>query len=317
MIKRILCGLICLAFVFTGCKSEKREESVEFMRINGTEVSKEEFQIYFEETRLSFEEIGGGDIWETDFDGRTAFEVAKESALNSMMAVKISAQKAEEIGLMLDAKEKMKAEKGALELLETYEEKGIEITESLKEAMKVVMKDKEFYELLRHHVVKDYVVSESEFQIYYDNYFEDTAKAMRQIILWIASCDEEEIAQGVYEEALEEKNLEGFFKRYDTGEVEGVKTEIYEVYQEDIDGELIQILEGGEGFVTRPTESYDGKWKVIRVTKIEDSTKEEVEEKLREDYTNTMWQQIFSKELEKWIGESSIERNDVSWKEVS
>lgn len=317
MVKKIIYIFLAFTFLLSGCLSEKKKEPVEFMRIGEAEISQEEFEIYFEETKLSFEEIGGKDIWETDFDGRTAFDVAKERALNTMIAVKISSQKALETGLALDENSKRAAEESAANLLGIYEERGIEITESLEKTMKTVMEDNKLYELLREYTVKDYEISEKEFQDYYDNYFEDTEKMMRKITFWIISCGSEEDADIVYEKALAGEGLKELFKEYDVSGAQSENAGIYQVYQKDIDGEMAQILDAGEGFVTKPKESYDGKWKVIKVAKIEEGSEEEVGEKLRSDYTNAMWQQIFSKELEKWIGETQIEKNDKAWQDIS
>ena len=107
---------------FSGCSSQnktdiKQEDTTEYaFSIGETDVSKEEFNIYLYETQKSFEQLGGTDIWETDFDGRTAESVAIDNTLNSIQLVKFAVEEAEKRGVTLDDSMKNQAEERAEEM---------------------------------------------------------------------------------------------------------------------------------------------------------------------------------------------------------
>ena len=87
----IIIALFALAL--SGC-SGKTDGGSYVVSIDGSQVSVNEYMIYLRETVKSFEAIGGEDIWETDFDGRNAFDVARENAMNSLVMVKLSVAQA-------------------------------------------------------------------------------------------------------------------------------------------------------------------------------------------------------------------------------
>lgn len=74
---------------------KRQEDNGWAVKINDKTVSREEFNIYLYETQKSFESLGGEDIWETDFDGRSAETVAKENTLSTLTFVKLTAERAE------------------------------------------------------------------------------------------------------------------------------------------------------------------------------------------------------------------------------
>ena len=94
-IKNIFLALCAALLVFCGCSAENGSGDW-LIKIDGKSVSRMEYLIYLKETVQNYELIGGDDIWDTDFDGRTAEDVAKESAFNSLVAVKIAIEKADE-----------------------------------------------------------------------------------------------------------------------------------------------------------------------------------------------------------------------------
>ena len=81
--KKILCAVMILGLLITGCASAKNDSTEDYVvKINDEAVSKEEFNIYLFETQKSFEQFGGTDIWDTDFDGKSAEDVAKVAGID-------------------------------------------------------------------------------------------------------------------------------------------------------------------------------------------------------------------------------------------
>ena len=106
IVKKIFPALILVAALVTGCSTADKGTNEDYaVKINDTEVSKEEFNVYLYETQRSFEQLGGEDIWETDFDGKSAESVAKDSTLATVTLVKLSAERAEKNGISLSAEE--------------------------------------------------------------------------------------------------------------------------------------------------------------------------------------------------------------------
>ncbi len=57
-------------------------------------ISKSEYILYLYEATRDFNEIGGNDIWETDFDGQSAENVVKKKrAFITMVHVKVTVDK--------------------------------------------------------------------------------------------------------------------------------------------------------------------------------------------------------------------------------
>ena len=93
--KNIILYAVLAVFLLSGCsRSQQTTNTGVVFTVNDEAVSVEEFNIYLYETQKSFEQLGGTDIWETDFDGRKAESVAKDNTFNTVVMVKIAAQKA-------------------------------------------------------------------------------------------------------------------------------------------------------------------------------------------------------------------------------
>ena len=104
--------ILCFA-AFTGCNANTGLKSDSLMTIDGKDVSKDEYLVYLNEAVRNFEEIGGPDIWDTDFDGKSAFDTAKESALSSLKMVKLTIMRSERNDVSLNDEEIASSEKEA------------------------------------------------------------------------------------------------------------------------------------------------------------------------------------------------------------
>ena len=136
---RLAVSAVLITAMLSGCSTAKETADENYVvKINGETVSREEFNIYMYETQKSFESLGGEDIWETDFDGRSAETVSEAEA------------SAEEVynGLTDSEKEDIGAD------LELYKE---------------VMRENALYNEVYKYMVKDYVISDEEFDEYYES----------------------------------------------------------------------------------------------------------------------------------------------------
>lgn len=311
MLYRRLFNLILVTIalvVLSGCGANNKVSESPFITINKENCSIEEYMVYFDEVKRNFEEIGGKDIWETDFDGRSAVTVAKESALNSMIAIKVSAQKAQDLNITLTQEEHQKALSDAKLTIEAYAHKP---TTAYKEAVEKIMLEKSLYSKVREAVVKDYVISEAEYDAYCESYYDTVANEMKKITVKAMFFFKEETAQEFYNKTANGESFETLFEQNnETGE-----NRIFLERQKDLEGELSELIDTQIGFVSRPIE-LENVYGIFKVINIADGEEKEIVEKLRQDYTNTIKEQIFSRELEKWISVSTLSKDEIEWAKI-
>lgn len=178
--KKIILALF-IAVVLSGCGTAEKEEDAGWaVRINDQTVSKEEFNIYLYETQKSFENLGGEDIWETDFDGRSAETVAKDNTLSTLTFVKLTVERAENMGVEMTDDDRALARAEAEKMYD-------ELTDTAKDAIGAdeelyynVMLENMLYGKVYEETVRDYVVSEEDFENYYNTYKEELFNQYRQ-----------------------------------------------------------------------------------------------------------------------------------------
>ena len=192
--KKIILAVVMLAAVLTGCQTaEKAEDNGWAVKINDKTVSREEFNIYLYETQKSFESLGGEDIWETDFDGRSAETVAKENTLSTLTFVKLTAEMAEN-----------------MEVEEMYNSLTDTVRESIgadEQLYYDVMLENILYGKVYEATVKDYVVSDDDFEEYYKTYKSDLAEQYRRNVNDSEEINEETLkdySRAVYEEHMKQ-----------------------------------------------------------------------------------------------------------------
>ena len=180
MRKFILCIALTAALI-AGCSpvKEKADESY-VVKINNTAVSREEFNIYLYETQKSFEALGGEDIWETDFDGRSAESVAKDNTLSTVTLVKLAEERAVKNGITLDDTEKEDAQTEAEAMYDELTDSQREAIGADKELYYEVMLENFLYNKVYADTVKDYTVSDEDFEGYYSTNLEELKNQYRE-----------------------------------------------------------------------------------------------------------------------------------------
>ena len=76
-VRSLLCLLLIAALSLTACGSSTAEFTDEaVLKIDGQEIMKSEYMVYLYTTTQSFVAAAGEDVWNMDFDGQTADELA-------------------------------------------------------------------------------------------------------------------------------------------------------------------------------------------------------------------------------------------------
>ena len=212
--KKIFAGLavctVLTAAMLSGCSTAaETEDNSYIVEINGEGITREEFNIYMYETQKSFEELGGTDIWETDFDGRSAETVAKDNTLSTISLVKFAEETAADAGIELDDETAAQAEESAQEMYDSLTENEKEEIGADLELYKKVMRENALYNEVYKYIVKDYVVSDEDYDAYYEEHKDTLTEQYKQA----NGISDEETAD---EEAVKEygrDNYEDYMKQ--------------------------------------------------------------------------------------------------------
>lgn len=212
--KKIFAGLavctVLTAAMLSGCSTAaETEDNSYIVEINGEGITREEFNIYMYETQKSFEELGGTDIWETDFDGRSAETVAKDNTLSTISLVKFAEEMAADAGIELDDETAAQADESAQEMYDSLTENEKEEIGADLELYKKVMRENALYNEVYKYIVKDYVVSDEDYDAYYEEHKDTLTEQYKQA----NGISDEETAD---EEAVKEygrDNYEDYMKQ--------------------------------------------------------------------------------------------------------
>ncbi len=171
--KRIIYIALAVILAFSLCSCSKTASvagSANVMTVNGEKISKGEFLVYLYQQKTTFEETGGEDIWDTEFDGMPAEEKAKENAYNTIVSVKTANANAKERGLSLDATDKKSAENQAEETYNTLGEEFCENNGIEYDTIISVMEENILFVKVMDSIKRTYQLSDAEYSAYIDKY---------------------------------------------------------------------------------------------------------------------------------------------------
>ena len=240
-LKFILAVLLCFS-LFVGCSKQIDREDM-IATVGGKAISKSEYMLYLYEATRDFNEIGGNDIWETDFDGQSAEDVVKERAFTTMLHIKVTADKASRYKVSLSEEDKAVAQmRGEAELASMTEEQKNIVSLSEEDVYKI-MEDTLLYQKVIEAVTKDYHVSEADFNAYFEQNKEIQRKAYTEYTISAISVTDQQAAQEVFQRFTEGEDFQTLFQTYETnpqqkqtgGVVTTYKSRLDSSFDRDID----------------------------------------------------------------------------------
>lgn len=301
-------------FFLPGCDRTKLMENEYIVKIDGEEIGIGEYLVYLKEAEKDFESIGGSDIWDTDFDGQTAAEAAKESALNGLKMVKISNQRADSFDLVLSEEEKEEAKK---EAEKTYQEYSQEEKEQIsQEDIYQVMCDQALYSKVNQKVTQNLVINEEDFESYYTRSKEEFAKTFTSYTLDTIFTTEYSLAEQALQRVKAQEDFLTLAEEYMEKEgQENGKKEIVD-YRSNLEASfgISFDLEKGEtsGILTGEKGYY-----IFKVREKHVPEGEELRQEAYEYYDQSMKHLFFNQEYQKWMANSIIEKNEAVWASVA
>jgi hypothetical protein len=284
--------------LFTSCSTGEKSSDA-LITINGEDIYLDEYMVYLDETVQNYELIGGEDIWETDFDGREAEEVAKESAYNSVVAVHITIENAAEYNVSLSETEESRAKTEAVKMAE---DAGQSTESSYYETVLHTVIDKYIYAAVKEAVSKDIIISDAQIDAFCDENRENYEKRLMNVEAEVSYYDQYEKAQ---EDAVKFKE-EGY-ENVSEGYKESISMaagdfkEFFGISRDIVEGEIYGPVETETGYA------------VIYVKKCIDADKDFVEETMRSDYEIKIKDDIFNTQYDKWLSAAEITVNREIW----
>lgn len=296
-IKNIFLALCAALLVFCGCSVENGSGDW-LIKIDGKSVSRMEYLIYLKETVQNYELIGGDDIWDTDFDGRTAEDVAKESAFNSLVAVKIAIEKADKYSASLSETDESRAEMEALQMSQNAgEEKD---SEFYKTALNVV-KEKYLYNYVKENLTKSIKIASAQTDAFCNENRDKYRRNLEYIQGKAYYFDTTEEAQNYAQTG------EGTENAVYSEDLSGTWQEIKEKFSMDENTDKESIL--------GPFETEEG-YAIINIENTKATDEKTVEETMRSDYESSVKSQYFADEANKWLQNADIKTNEKMWNEI-
>ena len=296
-IKNIFLALCAALLVFCGCSAEHGSGDW-LIKIDGKSVSRMEYLIYLKETVQNYELIGGDDIWDTDFDGRTAEDVAKESAFNSLVAVKIAIEKADKYSASLSETDESRAEMEALQMSQNAgEEKD---SEFYKTALNVV-KEKYLYNYVKENLTKSIKIASAQTDAFCNENRDKYHRNLEYIQGKAYYFDTTEEAQNYAQTG------EGTENAVYSEDLSGTWQEIKEKFSMDENTDKESIL--------GPFETEEG-YAIINIENTKAADEKTVEETMRSDYESSVKSQYFADEANKWLQNADIKTNEKMWNEI-
>lgn len=320
IMKRVIsCLLIFILLTVSVACSGKG--NVYVLTIDGTKISKGEYMVYLFEQKRSFEERGGIDIWEADFDGVSAEEVAKQNAINSITLVKAAVAQADSLKVELSTDDYSSI---ASESSELYKNMGQSMTESIgvsEEDIENIVREGYIQQKVYDLVTDGFEVNEDEFEQYFeDNYYNEISRynniTVKQI--YLPSDTEDSTAnydkiQEVRAKIQNSNDFDAVQKQY----TQSTKTDAFyledNMFDDAVEDALYQLPQGA---VSDVMETGDGYY-IFKIMSVEEADINSVREGLRAEYIREKKMEIYQAQNEQWQENMKITRNDDVYNAIS
>lgn len=306
--------LIIVSLLFFNKTSLKDKNYI--LKINEEKITTQEFLTYLFQQKKVFEATGDIDIWDTDFDGISAIEVAKQNALSSIKLVKTAVLNAEKLGIFLTKDEENSIIEEAKALLHDVNF-SLDANLSLKTAIKIT-KENKIEEKVFNYITDNFELSDKDFELYFENYLNTNKESISNIkanivIVKKSLENSKDVINKVYSNLKNgndfssiEKNFKNInvFQNIILNEMhfeEDIKNQIYSLNN----GELSSILES------------DMNYYIFNILESDINNLDDLKEKVKNEYILNKKQEIYKKQTDVWTKEVEIVKNNEVWEKIT
>ena len=315
-ISAILVTIIALISL-SGCLGKGGDYVTE---IGNTKISRGEFMVYLIEQKKNFEEQGGSDIWEADFDGVSAIEVAKQNALDSITMVKSAVKQTDSLGIKLDEKDISDIDNQTKSLMSEFSSE--ELTELSLDYDKIhsILEESALQSKVYDYVTSNYVVNSDEMNKYIEEYKKKNAGEFNTYTvqeLFVqgdveGSNQNYTKAQDAYNKIKNGADFSSVAKEISPDLDTNSKTLDINLYGEDVLQSIYKTAKGNVTFISATDGYYIFKVNDITPTDNTDKIKE-----LENQYTESKKQQIYQAQITQWSGNTSVKKNEDVWNSIT
>ena len=315
-ISAILVSIIALISL-SGCLGKGGDYVAE---IGNTKISRGEFMVYLIEQKKNFEEQGGSDIWEADFDGVSAIEVAKQNALDSITMVKSAVKQTDSLGIKLDEKDISDIDNQTKSLMSEFSSE--ELTELSLDYDKInsILEESALQSKVYDYVTSNYVVNSDEMNKYIEEYKKKNAGEFNTYTvqeLFVqgdveGSNQNYTKAQDAYNKIKNGADFSSVAKEISPDLDTNSKTLDINLYGEDVLQAIYKTTKGNVTFISATDGYYIFKVNDITPTDNADKIKE-----LENRYTESKKQQIYQAQITQWSGNTSVKKNEDVWNSIT
>ena len=315
-ISAILVTIIALISL-SGCLGKGGDYVAE---IGNTKISRGEFMVYLIEQKKNFEEQGGSDIWEADFDGVSAIEVAKQDALDSITMVKSAVKQTDSLGIKLDEKDISDIDNQTKSLMSEFSSE--ELTELSLDYDKIhsILEESALQSKVYDYVTSNYVVNSDEMNKYIEEYKKKNAGEFNTYTvqeLFVqgdveGSNQNYTKAQDAYNKIKNGADFSSVAKEISPDLDTNSKTLDINLYGEDVLQAIYKTAKGNVTFISATDGYYIFKVNDIAPTDNADKIKE-----LENQYTESKKQQIYQAQIKQWSGNTSVKKNEDVWNSIT
>ena len=288
--------------------------------IGNTKISRGEFMVYLIEQKKNFEEQGGSDIWEADFDGVSAIEVAKQNALDSITMVKSAVKQTDSLGIKLDEKDISDIDNQTKSLMSEFSSE--ELTELSLDYDKIhsILEESALQSKVYDYVTSNYVVNSDEMNKYIEDYKKKNAGEFNTYTvqeLFVqgdveGSNQNYTKAQDAYNKIKNGADFSSVTKEISPDLDTNSKTLDINLYGEDVLQSIYKTAKGNVTFISATDGYYIFKVNDITPTDNTDKIKE-----LENQYTESKKQQIYQAQITQWSGNTSVKKNEDVWNSIT
>lgn len=311
--KRFGALLFVLLFVFSLAACSGKNGSY-VLTIDGVRISRGEYMVYLYEQKKSFEERGGADIWEADFDGTSAEDVAKQNAINSLTLVKAAVAQADNLHVSLDDNDKREIEAEAATLYADMGEAKASLMKVDEDDIKNIIRESHLQQKVYDLVTEGFQVNEADFEQYFSEHYNSEIDMYNRLtVKQIYFPLDSEASTANYDKANEARGKinggESFEKvqsEYSASEKKDAFLLEDGMYDEAINSQLYHLPVGA---VSEVLEGADGYY-IFKIVSVEATDLEAVREGLKNEYIREKKMEIYQAQNDQWQANMTIQKND-------
>ena len=196
------------------------------------------------------------------------------------------------------------------------------MTEQQKEIISIsqqdiyrIMEDASLYRKVIEAVTKDYQLSEADFNAYFEKNKEAQRTAYTQYTISTILIPDQQIAQQISQRLKQGEEFQSLFQTYEMNSQNEGFVETIQAYKDRLDTVFNIDFNFEQGQITDPISTEEGYF-IIHIDQKSIPDDVQLKELIKAEYEASMKQQVFTDELNQWIADTEIERNDTVWNTI-